>query len=128
LGDVHEIPFHGGRVDSVCKEFGMEPAKPLWHMDPLKVLREFIDEGSEALVIKARADLFDESWIGRNIDRNFVTEISQRVNVNPCGELGEYHTFAYNGPLFKIPIKIANFKKKRADNYWFLDITAFSTR
>ncbi|MEM1536831.1 MAG: diphthine--ammonia ligase [Candidatus Bathyarchaeia archaeon] len=125
LGDILEIPAHEGWVDNVCRDFGVKPIKPLWHMDPVKVLSEFVAKGFEAILVKARADIFDESWIGRKMDWNFIKDITRLENVNPCGELGEYHTFVYNGPIFKKPIKVVNFEKKRVDNYWFLDITAF---
>lgn len=126
LGDIHEIPAHEGWVDNICREFDVEPIKPLWHTNPMRVLSEFVIEDFEAIVVKARADLFDENWIGRKIDRDFIKDISRLKNVNPCGELGEYHTFVYNGPLFKKFIKIKSFEKKLTNNYWFLNITTFS--
>lgn len=123
IGDIFEIPAHEGCVDNICKESNMELIKPLWHGDSLKILKEFVNEGFEAIVIKVKADLFDENWIGRKIDDAFIKEISQLKNINPCGELGEYHTFVYNGPIFKKRIMMADFKKKLVNNYWFLDIT-----
>lgn len=125
-GDVSEIPAHEGWVDNVCKELNMELVKPLWHMNPLEVLKEFVNEGFEALVIKAKADIFDENWLGRRVDKAFIKDVSQIENINPCGELGEYHTFVYNGPIFRKCIKINNFKKRLINNYWFLDITEFT--
>lgn len=123
VGDIFEIPAHEGWVDNICKELNMELIKPLWHRDSLEILKEFVNEGFEAIVIKAKADLLDENWIGRKIDKAFIEDISQLTNVNPCGELGEYHTFVFNGPLFKRSVTIDGFKKKLVNNYWFLDIT-----
>ncbi|MCS7124296.1 MAG: diphthine--ammonia ligase [Candidatus Bathyarchaeota archaeon] len=125
LGDILEIPAHEGWVDNVCKEMNVQPIKPLWHLDPLKILNEFVARGFKAIVVKARANLLNEKWIGREVDQAFITEIGQLKNINPCGELGEYHTFVYDGPLFKKPIKIKGFEKRLIDNYWFLDISLF---
>lgn len=126
VGDIFEIPAHEGWVDNICKQFNVKLVKPLWHIDPLRILNEFVNEGFEAIVVKARADLLGENWIGRKIDKAFIKDISHMVNVDLCGELGEYHTFVYDGPLFKKSIKIKNFKKRLVDNYWFLDISDFS--
>jgi len=126
LGDILEIPAHEGWVDGVCRELNVEPIKPLWHISPLNILNEFVAEGFEAIVVRARADLLNENWIGRKIDKTFIRDISQLKNVNPCGELGEYHTFVYDGPIFKKSIKIMGFVKRLIDNYWFLDISDFS--
>lgn len=125
LGDISEIPAHEGWVDHVCGEVNVKPIKPLWHMKPLKVLEDFVREGFEAIVVKARADLLDENWLGRKIDKSFIKDISQLKDINPCGELGEYHTFVYDGPLFKRSVKIKGFKRRLLNNYWFLDITDF---
>ncbi|MBX5320490.1 MAG: diphthine--ammonia ligase [Candidatus Bathyarchaeota archaeon] len=123
VGDIFEIPAHEGWVDNICKELNIALIKPLWHRNSLKILKEFVNEGFEAIVIKAKADLLDENWIGRKINNAFIKHISQLKNVNPCGELGEYHTFVYNGPIFKKSITIEGFEKKLVNNYWFLDIT-----
>ena len=45
----------------------------------------------------------EESWLGRTIDERFVREIAS-VPIDPCGENGEYHSFAYAGPFFRRPV------------------------
>ena len=44
-------------------------------------------------------DTLAEEWAGREIDKSFIDELP--AGVDPCGENGEYHTFCYDGPLFK---------------------------
>jgi len=40
--------------------------------------------------------------VGRTLDRNFLNDLPK--NVDPCGENGEFHTFCYDGPIFKNPV------------------------
>lgn len=78
---------------------------PLWKRDTKELLSEFIDLGFKSIVICAKADLLDESFVGRVIDHSFIADLPE--NVDPCGENGEFHTFCFDGPIFKNPI---NFK------------------
>lgn len=69
------------------------------------------------------ATRLEESLLGRSIDEVFLAEI-QRFDAHPCGEFGEYHTFVTAGPIFKEPVKIAQGRREKRDNAWFLEISA----
>jgi diphthamide synthase (EF-2-diphthine--ammonia ligase) len=45
----------------------------------------------------------DAGWLGRRIDADFARDIAQEA-VDPCGENGEYHSFAFAGPVFRQPV------------------------
>ncbi len=45
----------------------------------------------------------DENFVGRNIDEEFIRMLP--TGVDPCGENGEFHSFAFAGPIFKQPVK-----------------------
>jgi len=75
----------------------------------------------------------DKSFAGRAIDNDFVNDLPP--NVDPCGENGEYHSFVYDGPIFKEPVKFTigeivykNYKPDRPDDkkwdtgFWFCDL------
>ena len=103
---------------------GIKPIEPLWHAKHEKVVSEFIDSVFKALIVSAKADLFSKDWVGKQIDRKFLDEINKK-NICPCGENGEFHTFVYDGPLFKNRIKITRTRKILRDGFWkyrFLDI------
>jgi uncharacterized protein (TIGR00290 family) len=103
--------------------------EPLWGLNPEQILTDFINAGFEAIVINVKADLFDEEWLGRKVDRSFLEDLRKlhsRHNVHVCGELGEYHTFVIDGPIFKCRIKTLDSKKVLKDGYWkywLLDIS-----
>lgn len=124
FGDV-DLQEHKDWTDRVCKEVGVKPISPLWGCDPQQVIANFIDEVFEAIVVAAKADLFDERWMGRTIDIDFVKDLRTIPNVHILGESGEYHTFVIDGPLFKSRIAITNSKKIERDGHLFLDISTY---
>lgn len=128
FGDISNIAGHEGWIDRVCSELGIKPIKPLWGNDPKQLLSDFVEEGFEALVVTAKADLFGKEWLSRKVDAAFIEDmlmLKEKLNIDPCGELGEYHTFVYDGPIFKKRIELLHFRKKLMKGYWFLDIKDF---
>ncbi len=75
---------------------------PLWKRDTTELMHEFIDLGFKTVVVCVKAELLDESFAGRIIDKIFLKDLP--YNVDPCGENGEFHTFVFDGPIFKKPI------------------------
>jgi len=130
FGDI-DIQEHKDWVNRVCNEVGIMPMEPLWGIDPEQVLTDFINEGFEAIVVNVKADLFGGEWLGRKIDRSFLEDLRKlhsKHNVHVCGELGEYHTFVIDGPIFKRRIKILDGKRVLKEGYWrywLLDICSY---
>ena len=126
-GDIY-LQENRDWVERVCRESGVQPIMPLWGVDTSEAISQFAHAGFEAILVTAKADLLNEDWLGRKIDRRFVREIHNlgRVkSVDPCGEAGEFHTFVTNGPLFKGEIKILETEKVLRNGYWFLDILRY---
>jgi len=126
FGDV-DVQEHKDWVHRICSELDIKPVMPLWGLDSKQILTEFIAEGFEAVVVMVKADFFDESWLGHRIDKEFLSDLRKnKSRVHLLGELGEYHTFVTNGPLFKKSIRILESKKVFRDKkYWYLDITRY---
>jgi len=82
---------------------GIEVVEPLWNMPPADVMRDFLNSELKTIVVLTMANLLDETYIGRLIDSAFVKSLP--ANVDALGENGEYHTFCFDGPLFKHPIR-----------------------
>lgn len=87
-------------------EVNLEPVFPLWKKDTKKLIVEFIEAGYKAIVVTVNAKYLDKSFCGRTIDKQFLQDLPPEVDW--CGENGEFHTFVYDGPLFKKPV---NFTK-----------------
>ena len=120
--------------DQKLAEVGMMGVYPLWKIDTMDLMRRFIEQGFRSVIICTNAKYLDESFLGREIDSNFIKDLPE--NVDPCGENGEYHSFVYDGPIFKHPIEFERgekvFKKydKGSDStvfdsgFWYLDLLA----
>ena len=121
FGDI-DLQEHRDWVERVCREIGIRPVLPLWKEDREKLLREFIRVGFKAIVIATKADLLGKKWLGRKIDEEFIEDLKRLNNIDLCGEKGEYHTFVFDGPLFKKRIEITKSKKVLRKKHWFLEI------
>ncbi|WP_455685115.1 Dph6-related ATP pyrophosphatase, partial [Tenacibaculum discolor] len=91
--------------DSKLAEVGLSGVYPLWKQNTKKVLQEFLDLGFKAITVCVNAKLLGKEFVGRVIDEEFVKDLPNNVDV--CGENGEFHTFVFDGPIFKQPV---NFK------------------
>lgn len=124
FGDIY-IQEQRDWVDRVCDDLEITPVLPLWGMTSEEVLNEFINVGFEAVVVAANASVFNEDWLGRNIDRKLVADlnsIKQRKEVDVCGERGEYHTLTVDGPIFQQRLETVYGIKVHRDGYWLIDI------
>ena len=124
FGDI-DLNEHREWVERVCQEVDITPHLPLWGESQDEILRNFIDSGFEAIVVATKADMLGEEWLGRRIDLDFIRhldEIKKTKNITLCGEVGEYHTFVIDGPLFQKRIEIMATRKVFRDDHWFLEI------
>lgn len=121
FGDI-DLQEHRDWVERVCKEIGITPILPLWKEEREKLITEFIDSGFKAIIVATNVKFLDEKWLGKEINKSFVEDLKKLGNVDLCGEGGEYHTFVYNGPIFKKLLKFKIGRKIFKDNHWFLEI------
>jgi len=122
FGDI-DFNAHQEWIERVCAAGGITPHLPLWEMDQNKILKDFVDLGFETIVVATNAELMDDSWLGRKIDRGFISDIGKLKNVTPCGESGEYHTLVIDGPIFKKRLEVIKVNKVLRDKHWFFEIT-----
>ncbi len=125
FGDI-DLQEHRDWVEKICKSTGVKPVLPLWQEKREKLLKKFINLGFKAIVIATQASFLDNRWLGRKIDSEFVKDLESISGIDPCGERGEYHTFVYDGPIFKKPIRFAIGKKMFKDEHWFLGLISKS--
>jgi uncharacterized protein (TIGR00290 family) len=77
---------------------------PVWGRDTTAVARDFLDRGFRATVACVDDDHLDASYAGREYDAAFCRDLPE--SVDPCGENGEFHTFAWDGPVFREPVSV----------------------
>lgn len=102
LGDIHLADVRAWYEERV-RSAGLEHVEPLWGDPPAALLEEYVRGGGRAVVTCCELARLDESWLGRLIDERFVADIAA-VDVDPCGENGEYHSYAFAGPGFDRPV------------------------
>lgn len=78
---------------------------PIWKRNTKELMHEFIDLGFKTIIVCTKAELLDESFVGRVIDGDFLKDLPDEVD--PCGENGEFHTFVFDGPIFHQPVSFA---------------------
>lgn len=101
FGDIY-LEGHREWGEEVAREAGLNAHYPLWSKQEnvADLLRDFINLGFKAEIIKVDATKLPYSWLGRTLDSSFIQDVSSKA-VCPMGESGEYHTFVYDGPIFK---------------------------
>ncbi|MFC0559123.1 Dph6-related ATP pyrophosphatase [Halalkalibacter alkalisediminis] len=109
--------------EQVAYKSGIEPLFPVWisQTDSSKLLNDFISQGFHSVVCRASTKYFDQTWAGRTLDWSFYDEIHQ---TDSCvmGELGEYHTFVLDGPIFHKKVEITKSDVVFNSGLWSLDI------
>jgi uncharacterized protein (TIGR00290 family) len=78
---------------------GMQAIFPLWGQQTSGVARAFLDDGFRAVVVCVDSTTLAPSFSGRPYDASFIADLPR--DVDPCGENGEFHTFVFDGPLFR---------------------------
>lgn len=128
FGDI-DLQEHRDWVERVCREIGIKPILPLWtppthhpNIEREKLLKEFIQVGFKAIVIATNADFLGKEWLGREINGEFIEGLKAVGDIDLCGEKGEYHTFVYDGPILKKPLRFSAGKKTFKDKHWFLEL------
>lgn len=141
FGDIFLEDLRKYREDKLA-ENGFVGHFPLWKRDTKELINTFIGLGFKAVVVCVKGELLDKSFAGRIIDEKFLEDLPD--NVDPCGENGEFHTYVFDGPIFKepIPIKIGEVvnreykapkstdtdticvvEKPKTVGFWFCDLT-----
>lgn len=101
FGDIFLDDLRKYREDKLA-EINLKGLFPLWKIPTHQLIREFLDLGFKTITTCVNEKYLDKSFAGRIIDESFLNDLP--ANVDPCGENGEFHTFVFEGPLFKEPI------------------------
>jgi uncharacterized protein (TIGR00290 family) len=99
---------------------GLEPLFPLWGRDSAALASEMIEAGLRARITTVDPRALDPRFITREFDRALLGDLPPAVD--PCGERGEFHTFAYAGPMFGVPIPIETGEVVERDGFVFADL------
>jgi uncharacterized protein (TIGR00290 family) len=101
FGDIFLEDLRAFR-DRLLDHVGLRGCYPLWGRDSERLYREFNDLGFQAVVVCVDLERLGEGCCGQLLTPEF--RCSLPAGADPCGERGEYHSFAFNGPPFRRPV------------------------
>ena len=99
---------------------GLTPLFPLWELPTDALAREMLAGGLKARITCVDPKVLPPTFAGREFDQALLADLP--AGVDPCGEKGEFHTFAYGGPMFREPIPISSGEVVERDGFVFADL------
>ena len=125
FGDIFLEDLRKYREENLSR-IGMKGCFPLWKRDTAELARTFIDLGFKAVVTCVDSSVLDKTFVGRVFDEEFLAELPPAVD--PCGENGEFHSFVYEGPIFRKGIPHRKGEVVLRDNrFYYCDLIPVST-
>ncbi|MDH5794101.1 MAG: TIGR00289 family protein [Candidatus Bathyarchaeota archaeon] len=117
--------YQKSRIEKICEQLRLKCIAPLWHENPLNILKEILDLKFEVIITGVYAYGFSEEWLGRKIDEASIKaliELNKQYGVSLVGEGGEYETLVLDAPFFKKRIKIVEAEKiwKNQSGYFLI--------
>lgn len=114
------------RIEGICRELNLKWLAPLWHEQPLGILKEILNLKFEVIMTGVYAYGFGQEWLGRKIDEATVDalmELNKQYGVSPVGEGGEYETLVLDAPFLKKKIVVVRAEKvwKGQSGYYLID-------
>jgi uncharacterized protein (TIGR00290 family) len=111
--------------EGILSKAGMKGIFPLWKKDTRQLARTFIDLGFKAVITVVDSEVLGKEFVGREYDAQFLATIP--ANVDPCGENGEFHSFVYDGPIFREKIFFAKGEiVLRENRFYYCDLVPSS--
>ncbi len=119
FGDIFLEEVRKYREDNLSK-LDMKGIFPIWGRDTAELTRSFITLGFQAIITCIDAKVLNRRFVGRVLDERFLFELPS--NADPCGENGEFHSFVFDGPIFKERIAYTLGESVLRDSFYFCDL------
>jgi uncharacterized protein (TIGR00290 family) len=135
FGDIFLEDLKRYREEKLEK-VGMKAVFPLWMENTAELLSSFLGLGFKTMICSGSCKNINEELVGETLSEELVGLMSP--GTDPCGENGEFHTFVYEGPVFRDKLDVActekvvkYYKVKKETEgkieeeevgYWFADI------
>jgi uncharacterized protein (TIGR00290 family) len=103
------------------RDTGLQPLFPIWAQPTPELAQQMIAAGLRAKLTCVDPKVLDPSFAGREFDRRLLADLPP--GVDPCGERGEFHSFAYAGPMFRHQLDVMVGRVLNRDGFVFADVT-----
>jgi uncharacterized protein (TIGR00290 family) len=119
FGDLFLRDIRAYREEKL-KDTGITPIFPIWEIPTHELARQMISEGLRAYLTCVDPKKLPARFAGREFEPSLLEELPDRVD--PCGENGEFHTFAVDGPMFHKPVAVRVGDVLERDGFVFADL------
>ena len=119
FGDIFLRDLRAYRERNLA-ELDMLAVFPLWGLDTRQLAARFLKKGFRAITVCIDPKKLDSSFAGRQLDASFFEDLP--AGVDPCGENGEFHTFVFDGPVFRSPVRFRTGRIVERDCFVFCDL------
>ena len=100
--------------------WNLEPLFPIWNLPTPALSKDMVHNGLKAILTCVDPRQCPRQFAGRQYDLEFLNELPDHID--PCGENGEFHTFAFDGPMFESPIDVVSGEIVERDGFVFADL------
>lgn len=117
-GDISTVHSGTNWIAERVEAAEMNVFQPLWGQDRRTVFQDFIDWGFKAVLSCVKQPWLTDQFLGRTLDSQLLEEFKVLSKINDldlCGENGEFHTMVLDGPGYKAPIKLLEYKAAAED-------------
>jgi uncharacterized protein (TIGR00290 family) len=101
-------------------QLGMRALFPIWKRDTRELAGDFVRLRFQAIAVCIDPRVLDVSFAGRVLDESFFADLP--AGVDPCGENGEFHTFVFDGPILRTPVRFVPGERVLRDGFCFCDL------
>jgi len=119
FGDIFMEEIRRYREENLVGS-GIAPLFPLWGMPTGRLSRDMVNGGLRAVITCVDPKKLSMDFAGQEYGESFLERIP--AGIDPCGENGEFHTFAFDGPMFKEPLNVAVGETVERDGFIFIDL------
>jgi uncharacterized protein (TIGR00290 family) len=125
--DVHDVAFGDLFLEDIRRyreeklsAVAMNAVFPVWGLDTRELAREMVASGLRAILTCVDPKQLNPRFAGRTFDNTLLQELPPETD--PCGERGEFHTFAFAGPMFAEPLAVRAGEIVTRDGFVFADV------
>ena len=119
FGDIFLEDLRAYREKNLAR-IGMTALFPIWKRDTRELIRSFHAANFRAIAACVDPKVLNRTFAGRELDEQFFRDLPH--NVDPCGENGEFHTFVFDGPIFREPIPVRTGEVLERDSLIYCDL------
>jgi uncharacterized protein (TIGR00290 family) len=102
------------------ERIGMTALFPIWKRDTRELVRQFCAARFRSVAVCVDGKVLNRSFAGRELNEQFFRDLPQEVD--PCGENGEFHTFVFDGPIFRNSLRVRAGEMIERDSFVYCDL------